>query len=95
MKESEKQSLNLEPKEDVDQTYQVLKQAGEISGGSGAIKAVPENTITTIPVVNIPDYPERTIPRRGPLKPGPAPSKQQQGLAAPTQDVSSSGPPFL
>lgn len=47
-----------------------------------------------IPIVNVPDYPDRT-PRRGPLKlnMGPMTQQQKQGLTAPTMaDVSSSGP---
>lgn len=46
-----------------------------------------------IPVVNIPDYPDRT-PRRGPMKSiGTIVQQQKQGLTAPmTADVSSSGP---
>lgn len=113
----------------VDQTYQVLKQAGEISsskggtdtmkttttanindvsggggGGvgngaaSGAIVVVAPNHMKDIPVVNVPDYPDRVVaPRRAPLKPssqGPNLQPIKQGLAAPAQDVSSSGPTF-
>lgn len=45
-----------------------------------------------IPVVNVPDYPDRT-PRRGPMKPlGPMVPQQRQGLTAPMADMSSSGP---
>lgn len=87
-----KTCVTLEPI-DVDQTYQVLKQAGEISGGKTAVE---QTQITTIPVLNVPDYPERSMPRRGPPKPGPpAASSKSSGLAAPTQDVSSSGPPYF
>lgn len=49
-----------------------------------------------IPVVNVPDYPDRIItPRRGPFK-SQGPNIQQpqnkQGLTAPMADMSSSGP---
>lgn len=116
--------IHLESTEQtVDQTYQVLKQAGEISskatdtmkttttanindvsggvGNNGATTAilVPSNlTMKDIPVVNVPDYPDRVVaPRRGPLKPsssnmGPNLQPIKQGLTAPVQDVSSSGP---
>lgn len=122
-----KKHQNLETTEQtVDQTYQVLKQAGEISsskaidtmkttttanindvsgggggGNNGATTAMmpPMNlTMKDIPVVNVPDYPDRVVaPRRQPLKPssinqGPNLQPIKQGLTAPPQDVSSSGP---
>lgn len=93
----------------VDVTYQVLKQAGEISGkptqdtktscanngfigGGGNIPQSVSSTIKDIPVVNVPDYPDRNLPRRGPLKVQGPNLQPKQGLAAPAQDVSSSGP---
>lgn len=120
-----KKHKNLETTEQtVDQTYQVLKQAGEISsskaidtmkttttanindvsgggGNNGATTAMmpPMNlAMKDIPVVNVPDYPDRVVaPRRQPLKPssinqGPNLQPIKQGLTAPPQDVSSSGP---
>lgn len=73
----------------------MLKKAGEISAAADKNQASGTSQPTMdIPVVNIPDYPDRT-PRRGPLKMGPMSQQQQhkQGLTAPTvQDVSSSGP---
>lgn len=123
---TKKKHKNLETTEQtVDQTYQVLKQAGEISsskaidtmkttttanindvsggggGNNGATTAMmpPMNlTMKDIPVVNVPDYPDRVVaPRRQPLKPssinqGPNLQPIKQGLTAPPQDVSSSGP---
>lgn len=95
---------------DIDQIYQVLKKANEISSGKAAAaeSKAQTNTTTTsdanamtgasnpqleIPVVNVPDYPDRT-PRRGPPKSqGPNYQQQKQGLSAPTTtDMSSSGP---
>lgn len=108
--------INLETTEQtVDQTYQVLKQAGEISSkGTDTMKTTTTTNINDIsggvgnngamaapmkdiPVVNVPDYPDRVVaPRRGPLKPssnqGPNLQPIKQGLTAPSQDVSSSGP---
>lgn len=47
-----------------------------------------------IPIVNVPDYPDRTPRRGGPIKVvGPMTQQHKQGLTAPTMaDVSSSGP---
>lgn len=51
-----------------------------------------------IPVVNVPDYPDRVLPRRvggggiGGLKSIVSAATSKQGLMAPAQDVSSSGP---
>lgn len=59
-------------------------------GGGGGAAAQKD-----IPVVNVPDYPDRVLPRRGGLKSivNAAQSKQVVGLTAPpAQDVSSSGP---
>lgn len=90
--------ITLEPNNDLDTIYKVLKKAGEMSAA-----AERNQTATTpmkeIPVVNInvPDYPDRE-PRmssiggassRGPLKPTSGTSKQ--GLTAPMADISSSG----
>lgn len=92
---------------DIDQIYQVLKKANEISSGK-VVESKAQTNISTsdanamtgasnpqleIPVVNVPDYPDRT-PRRGPVKSqGPNYQQQKQGLSAPTTtDVSSSGP---
>ncbi|XP_065081966.1 uncharacterized protein Stacl isoform X5 [Ochlerotatus camptorhynchus] len=90
---------------DIDQIYQVLKKANEISSGKAAESKAQTNISTSdanamtgasnpqleIPVVNVPDYPDRT-PRRGPVKSqGPNYQQQKQGLSAPTTtDVSSS-----
>lgn len=50
------------------------------------------NTPMDIPIVTVPDYPDRT-PRRGPYKNvGSNFQQQNHGLSAPTPDVSSSGP---
>ncbi|XP_065081964.1 uncharacterized protein Stacl isoform X4 [Ochlerotatus camptorhynchus] len=92
---------------DIDQIYQVLKKANEISSGKAAESKAQTNISTSdanamtgasnpqleIPVVNVPDYPDRT-PRRGPVKSqGPNYQQQKQGLSAPTTtDVSSSAP---
>ncbi|XP_053673953.1 uncharacterized protein LOC128724213 [Anopheles nili] len=92
---------------DVDQIYQVLKQAGEISSGkivadpskgpgatgtaaSGHGQTVP-NPPLDIPVVKVPEYPDRA-PWRGPVKSqGPNYPHQKQGLTAPVAtDMSSS-----
>lgn len=76
---------------DLDTIYKVLKKAGEISAASNA----GGQPTMEIPVVNIPDYPDRT-PRRTLFKAlGPS-SQPSQGLTAPsTADVSSSGPKML
>uniref|UniRef100_A0A182M4N6 Zasp-like motif domain-containing protein n=1 Tax=Anopheles culicifacies TaxID=139723 RepID=A0A182M4N6_9DIPT len=82
---------------DVDQIYQVLKQAGEISSGkivadpskgpgatgtAGPVAAV-SNPPLDIPVVKVPEYPDRA-PWRGPVKSqGPNYPHQKQGLTAP------------
>ncbi|XP_062544757.1 uncharacterized protein LOC134211662 isoform X3 [Armigeres subalbatus] len=101
--------LEEEKPTDIDQIYQVLKKANEISSGKAAAESKAQaNTTTTsdanamtgasnpqleIPVVNVPDYPDRT-PRRGPPKSqGPNYQPQKQGLSAPTTtDMSSSAP---
>uniref|UniRef100_A0AAG5D3N8 Phorbol-ester/DAG-type domain-containing protein n=2 Tax=Anopheles atroparvus TaxID=41427 RepID=A0AAG5D3N8_ANOAO len=93
---------------DVDQIYQVLKQAREISSGKlvvdaskgpaapGTTAAGPNQPAATnppldIPVVKVPEYPDRG-PWRGPVKSqGPNYPHQKQGLTAPvTTDMSSS-----
>ncbi|XP_058459240.1 uncharacterized protein LOC131435409 isoform X2 [Malaya genurostris] len=92
---------------DIDQIYQVLKRAGEISSGKIAESkaqtnsAVSDSNMTSgasnpqleIPVVNVPEYPDRT-PRRGPVKSqGPNYQPHKQGLSAPnTTDMSNSAP---
>uniref|UniRef100_A0A336LMM8 CSON012985 protein n=1 Tax=Culicoides sonorensis TaxID=179676 RepID=A0A336LMM8_CULSO len=110
---------NIETTEQtVDQTYQVLKQAGEISNKTidtmktattiqtNAIESVsginnnsamaPINIMKDIPVVNVPDYPDRIVaPRRGiksNCNQGQNNTNLQPklGLTAPVQDVSSS-----
>jgi hypothetical protein len=81
---------------DLDTIYKVLKKAGEISAASEKNQASGGNQPNMeIPVVNIPDYPDRT-PRRGPLKiSGPSTQQPRQGLTAPTTDMlTSSGPKF-
>lgn len=82
---------------DLDTIYKVLKKAGEISAGVEKNQASgTSQPAMDIPVVNIPDYPDRNPPRRGPLFKAGGPTSQQQqkqGLTAPTTaDVSSSGP---
>uniref|UniRef100_A0A182T4R0 Uncharacterized protein n=1 Tax=Anopheles maculatus TaxID=74869 RepID=A0A182T4R0_9DIPT len=84
---------------DVDQIYQVLKQAGEISSGkivvdpskgpaaTGTAAAGHNQTVANppldIPVVKVPEYPDRA-PWRGPVKSqGPNYPHQKQGLTAP------------
>ncbi|XP_059620492.1 uncharacterized protein LOC132264349 isoform X1 [Phlebotomus argentipes] len=80
---------------EIDQIYQVLKQAGEISNkgsektGNGGAAAPPDI------VIKAPECPERSALRRAPPKPAPptgAP-QQRQGLVAPLADVSSSAAP--
>lgn len=82
-----------------------MANINDVSGGGGNNGAttamMPSNiAMKDIPVVNVPDYPDRVVaPRRGPLKPssinqGPNLQPIKQGLAAPPQDVSSSGPPL-
>ncbi|XP_055687710.1 uncharacterized protein LOC129792563 isoform X4 [Lutzomyia longipalpis] len=79
---------------EIDQIYQVLKQAGEISNksnektGNGAPTAPPD-----INVIKAPECPERSALRRAPPKVPPSqvvPPQQRQGLSAPLADVSSS-----
>lgn len=106
---------------DVDQIYQVLKQAGEISSGKivvdpskgpgpiGSVAAAAaaaaaaaghnqtvSNPPLDIPVVKVPEYPDRA-PWRGPVKSqGPNYPHQKQGLTAPVAtDMSCSGPPVV
>lgn len=70
----------------------MLKQAGEISSKPNSNEKVSNNGINLqdIPVLNIPECPDRT-PRRIPFKP--QLQQKQGGLTAPTiTDVSSSGP---
>ncbi len=100
---------HLEPNE-LDTIYKVLKKANEMkkekekldeNAVSGAVVGRETGTNNSnpppmdIPVVNVPDYPDRVTPRRGPLK-SQGPNFQQQhnkqGLTAPTTDISSSGP---
>lgn len=68
------------------------------AGGSGAVAGGGSSTgqpQLDIPVVNVPDYPDRS-PRRGPFIKTAGPNLHQnkgQGLTAPsTADFSSSGP---
>uniref|UniRef100_A0A182FCT3 Uncharacterized protein n=1 Tax=Anopheles albimanus TaxID=7167 RepID=A0A182FCT3_ANOAL len=104
---------------DVDQIYQVLKQAGEISsgkvppvadsslsskgaaaaGGGGGAGSASSTAVTVplldIPVVKVPEYPDRAPWRGGgggPVKSqGPNYPHQKQGLSAPVvTDMSSS-----
>lgn len=84
---------DIEPINDLDTIYKVLKKAGEMS--AAAEKAQATTPMMEIPVVNInvPDYPDREpafggATSRGPLKPSQA---SKQGLSAPMADVSSSG----
>ncbi|CRL05816.1 CLUMA_CG018842, isoform A [Clunio marinus] len=78
---------------DLDTIYKVLKKAGEISAATEKNQASggASQPAMDIPIVNIPDYPDRT-PRRGPLTfKGPLTHQQKQGLTAPSAaDVSSS-----
>lgn len=75
----------------------MLKKANEISGDKSQPTVAAEKSAAPppmeIPVVNVPDYPDRT-PRRGPFKvQGPNIQLNKQGLTAPTMtDMSSSGP---
>lgn len=83
---------NPEPN-DLDTIYKVLKKAGEISAAADKNQASGmSQPPMDIPVVNVPDYPDR--PRRGLLKSVVQMSQQQrQGLTAPpAADMSSSGP---
>lgn len=89
-------------------TANINDVGGGTGGNNGATTiVVPPSTnlmnpMKDIPVVNVPDYPDRVVaPRRGPLKPSSSSSNQgpnlqpiKQGLTAPAQDVSSSGPPL-
>lgn len=89
-----KSHCNHSEPNDLDTIYKVLKKAGEMSAAAEKSQTgnVSQPTMD-IPIVNVPDYPDRT-PRRGPptLK-GPLSQQQRQGLTAPTiADVSSSGP---
>jgi hypothetical protein len=86
--------MNNSESNDLDTIYKVLKKAGEISQASDKNQASGTSQPTMeIPVVNVPDYPDRT-PRRALVKPlGPMGPQQKQGLTAPTMaDMSSSGP---
>lgn len=77
-----------------------MKKAGEVSSG-GQQQQQHQVTIQTpmmdIPIVNVPDYPDRT-----PIRPGPSTkfgpnlqNSQRQGLTAPqANDMSCSGPIF-
>jgi hypothetical protein len=79
---------------DLDTIYKVLKKAGEISQATDKNQASgTSQPPMEIPVVNVPDYPDRT-PRRGQMKTlGPnLGSQPKQGLTAPMADMSSSGP---
>lgn len=68
---------------------------GGMSMAAVAAAAASQNK-PEIPVVNVPDYPDRVLPRRvGGLKSivSAVASKQgASGLSAPAQDISSSGP---
>lgn len=87
--------IKPEPNE-LDTIYKVLKKAGEMSAAAeknqaGGMSQPPMD----IPVVNVPDYPDRKVPRSGGLKKamGQVMQQQRQGLTAPTMaDMSSSGP---
>jgi hypothetical protein len=78
---------------DLDTIYKVLKKAGEISQASDKNQASGmSQPPMDIPVVNVPDYPDRT-PRRAQMKTlGPMGPQPKQGLTAPMADMSSSGP---
>jgi hypothetical protein len=78
---------------DLDTIYKVLKKAGEISQASDKNQASgTSQPPMDIPVVNVPDYPDRT-PRRAQMKTlGPMGPQPKQGLTAPMADMSSSGP---
>lgn len=85
--------ITLEPNNDFDTIYKVLKKAGEMSAAAEKQATTP---MKDIPIVNInvPDYPDRE-PRtssgatsRGPFKPN---QSAKQGLSAPMADISSSG----
>ncbi|GAB0098187.1 hypothetical protein DMENIID0001_138960 [Sergentomyia squamirostris] len=91
---SRRESYDLEPNE-IDQIYQVLKQANEIKtiekgGNNGGTAALPD-----INVIKAPECPERSALRRAP-PPKVPPSgsstshQQRQGLSAPLADISSS-----
>lgn len=113
---------------DIDQIYQVLKKAGEISSSkitaassiavadkinaqnqamtntnaasdsnvASSIGGASSNIQIAIPVVNMPDYPDRK-PMKGPVKSKGSNHKTlKQGLTAPTtKDISCSGPNFF
>lgn len=80
---------------DLDTIYKVLKKAGEISAAAEKNQASGIAQMD-IPIVNVPDYPDRTPRSRGPMLKsivGPMMQQHRQGLTAPTvADVSSSGP---
>ena len=80
----------LEP--DLDTIYKVLKKVNDIPIPDKTLNVAGSMTPMDIPIVTVPDYPDRT-PRRGPYKNlGSNFPQQNQGLSAPTPDVSSSGP---
>lgn len=91
------QLITLEPHNDLDTIYKVLKKAGEMSAAAEK-NALATTPMKDIPVVNInvPDYPDRE-PRAsgvgGAFSRGPkALPSTKQGLAAPQiADISSSG----
>ena len=91
------QLITLEPHNDLDTIYKVLKKAGEMSAAAEK-NALATTPMKDIPVVNInvPDYPDRE-PRAsgigGAFSRGPkATPLTKQGLAAPQMtDISSSG----
>lgn len=74
-----------------------MKKAGEISAAADKYNASGINIqqpTMDIPDIQVPDYPDRLTPRRGPFKSqGPISQSNKQGLTAPNiTDVSSSGP---
>ncbi|CAO1435734.1 unnamed protein product [Diamesa hyperborea] len=80
---------------DLDTIYKVLKKAGEISAAADKYNASGINNqqpTMDIPDIQVPDYPDRLTPRRGPFKSqGPISQSNRQGLTAPNiTDVSSS-----
>lgn len=74
-----------------------MKKAGEISAAADKYNASGisnQQPTMDIPDIQVPDYPDRLTPRRGPFKSqGPISQSNKQGLTAPNiTDVSSSGP---
>lgn len=87
---------------DIDQIYQVLKQAGEISSSKTTEKPPTNGTgqqqlssiQQDIPILNVPECPERVVhQRRGQIKPHSqnAQAANNSLAAPPLTDLSSSG----